>query len=259
VLRVVTGSDVANAALRSVLKNVSKPDSQIRDRAAFYHLLRKVVKRKAASAFRRETADMRDVRRQVPLPMDGPMRRPRQRPGGADDLVQRRERSAAERAEGKELAEDVDRLLMREPDEIKRRVKILGIMHWLQANEILRVLAIEFPGKPLPSRSAVHVMTRETRNDLPAALAKYWKQKRHEAPTTQTLSKGIHETKKTRGTALPEEYAELVRPRKQRDKTSKTAKNASQKNGKKSDTKRSAKVGKKSPAQGRKKVRKRGG
>lgn len=258
--RAVSGSDIANAALRSVLSNVSKPESHIDDRAAFFYLLRKAVKRKAASAGRRETADKRDVRRRVPLPMDRTTGRPRQRPSGEDQLVQQREQSAVARVEADELAEDVGALLKRESDEIKQRVKVLGIMRWLDANEVLSVLAIEFPDKRLPSRSTIHVMIRETREKLPAALANYRNQKRRaETPATRTLQENTHEAKKKVSGAVPKEYGELVRLRAQRKNVpKKRGTNASQEISEKSGKKGSQKGGKKRPTQGRKKSRKSG-
>lgn len=144
---VVDRSDLANAALRSALSHVAKPDSAVGDRDEFQNWLLLICRRKAKSAQRHALAQRRDDRRTEELAAQQ-----------ADNLQGAAKRdkqvTAEELLEAKELGERLAKLMLEEQDELKREAVILGIFLDCSASEIRDALLRSFPdSKPRAIRT----------------------------------------------------------------------------------------------------------
>jgi DNA-directed RNA polymerase specialized sigma24 family protein len=156
VRRFQSGSDIANAALRSALSYLQKPMSAVKDRDEFENLVLDIVRKHAKDAGRRATAEKRNVGRQQSLP--------------EEDVVQGHARLADELAVAKELGERIEQILMEEPDKLKQAISRLGIIKHLDPPEILDALKSSPKGAPVPSLRTIQVCVKDAKDRLAAAL-----------------------------------------------------------------------------------------
>lgn len=176
-----SGSEIANAALRSALSYLGKSKSAFKSRDEFEDLVLDIVRKKAKDAGRRGTAKKRDVRKQVDLPEGGV-------PHAGGDL-------ADELAMAEELAERIEAFFMQEPDEERQLIVRLAIESHLRPIEILQVLASSELGVPGRSLRSVQAIVQEAMDRLADTLRDEYGELR---PPKKSAVKA---RKKTSGTA----------------------------------------------------------
>lgn len=157
--RFQSGSDIANAALRSALSYLGKPKTTVRSKDEFENLVLGIVRRKAASAARHERAGLRDERRRDGLPEDMP-----------DDLMAKKGPTVPQLSLAKELGERISKLLMQEPDEQKKAIGLMGIVSGLSTNEIREALSSSKSGAAVPAVRTIQKCVEDAKRKLASSL-----------------------------------------------------------------------------------------
>lgn len=153
VRRFQSASDIANAALRSALSELAKPNNTFPNRDAFERLVLKIVHRKRKSAARYALAEGRDVRRTMK---------------GGDEFSRVADTSAENLVEAEHLGRRIIEILKREPDPLRRDIAIAGIHKGAQPTEIVRELAV-FGGRA-PALRTVQAIIQDAKRKLADAL-----------------------------------------------------------------------------------------
>lgn len=156
VRRLVAGSDIANAALRSALSHVADSGSTVASRDDFWRLLVTIIRRKAASAARYANADLRSAQRTVALPEHATAAKE----GVLDHLI------------AEEFGERAAALLLAEPDEQLQLVAVLGINDEQSPGQIREALAAAFPQSKPPAIRTIQAWLKESKERLASELFK---------------------------------------------------------------------------------------
>jgi hypothetical protein len=150
-------SDIANAALRSALSELSKPKTVFRSRDDFEGLIVDIVRKKSTSAMRHALAAKRRE------PVDAEL----------ELLFQAKRRKEAREtpvnlAMADELGERVVDFLKQESNPVKQSVGILGIVEQLGTEDILQ--SFRSTGATPPATRTVQKYVEHTRRSLADAL-----------------------------------------------------------------------------------------
>jgi predicted DNA-binding protein (UPF0251 family) len=178
VRRYKSGSDIANAALRSAISELEKAKSAFASRDEFENLILKIVDRKKKSATRHVLAEKRDARRtkafddKLSMTDDDD---PKKRVHG--DVREQRD-TTVESVLAEELAQRVADIVNTEPDPARLAIAEMGVIQRLEPTEISSALA--------------------------AGGTKVF--------ALRTIQKIVQDAKKKVARALREEYGELVPP-----------------------------------------------
>jgi len=154
--RFKSGSDIANAALRSALSYLGNPKAVVRNRDDFEDLVLDIVRKHSKDAGRRATAKKRSIGRQRGLP--------------DEDVIAGRTELVDDLAMANELGRRIEAILMEEPDDGRLAISRMGIIGHMEPSQIREELSSSAKGRDVPALRTIQIYIQEAKDRVALAL-----------------------------------------------------------------------------------------